>query len=46
MLPDGSLVPFPNDDFSKTSLLQGVAQRGYILNYSERLTADEATRAG
>ena len=44
-LPDGSRVQFPIDEFSKTCLLQGVDQLGYILNYSERITAYEATLA-
>ena len=40
-LPDGSTVPFPIDPFSKTCLLKGVDQLGYILSFVNEITAYE-----
>jgi 3-isopropylmalate/(R)-2-methylmalate dehydratase small subunit len=41
-LPDGRGVPFPIDDFSKTCLLNGIDEIGYVLNLRERIEAFEA----
>jgi 3-isopropylmalate/(R)-2-methylmalate dehydratase small subunit len=41
-LPDGRGVPFPIDDFSKTCLLNGIDEIGYVLNMRERIEAFEA----
>ncbi len=43
-LPDGSAVSFPIDPFSKTCLLQGVDQLGYILRFEEEITQFESGR--
>jgi len=40
-LPDGRAVTFPIDGFSKTCLLQGVDQLGYLLGLDEKITAYE-----
>jgi 3-isopropylmalate/(R)-2-methylmalate dehydratase small subunit len=40
-LPDGEMARFPIDPFSKTCLLNGVDELGYILGFSERITAYE-----
>jgi 3-isopropylmalate/(R)-2-methylmalate dehydratase small subunit len=40
-LPDGRGVPFPIDDFSKTCLLNGIDEIGYVLNMRERIEAFE-----
>lgn len=45
-LPDGSSVAFPIDPFSKTCMLQGVDQLGYLLNHLEQIQAFEKARAG
>ncbi len=37
MLPDGSSVSFPIDPFSKTCLLNGVDQLGYIMSFGEEI---------
>jgi 3-isopropylmalate/(R)-2-methylmalate dehydratase small subunit len=42
ILPDGRAVGFPLDSFSKTCLLEGVDQLGYLLKQSERVAAFEA----
>jgi 3-isopropylmalate/(R)-2-methylmalate dehydratase small subunit len=43
-LPDGSSVAFPIDPFSKTCLLKGVDQLGYILAFENEITAYEQHR--
>jgi 3-isopropylmalate/(R)-2-methylmalate dehydratase small subunit len=44
-LPDGTAVKFPIDDFAKHCLLHGIDQLGYILSFSDRIQAYEASRA-
>ncbi|MFQ5420567.1 MAG: 3-isopropylmalate dehydratase small subunit [Anaerolineae bacterium] len=41
-LPDGRAVPFPIDAFSKTCLLEGVDQLGYLLKQADQAAAYEA----
>lgn len=41
-LPDGRAVTFPIDPFSKTCLLQGVDQLGYLLHLTEKIAAFES----
>ncbi len=42
-LPDGRAVPFPIDDFSKTCLLEGIDQLGYLLKQEDKvLTYEQA----
>ena len=41
MLPDGSAVSFPIDPFSKTCLIQGVDQLGYIQSFENEIAAFE-----
>lgn len=43
-LPDGSTVTFPIDPFSKTCLLEGVDQLGYLLKREEQIAAYEQAR--
>ena len=45
-LPDGSTCEFPIDAFSKTCLLEGVDELGYILGHEAEIAAYEAQRAG
>ncbi|MCA9934312.1 MAG: 3-isopropylmalate dehydratase small subunit [Ardenticatenaceae bacterium] len=40
-LPDGRAVSFPIDAFSKTCMLQGVDQLGYLLKQSDKVLAYE-----
>jgi len=40
-LPDGARVTFPVDAFSKTCLLEGVDELGYILRFSGRIAEHE-----
>jgi 3-isopropylmalate/(R)-2-methylmalate dehydratase small subunit len=40
-LPGGQAVPFPIDGFSKTCLLNGIDELGYILSFSDRIAAYE-----
>jgi 3-isopropylmalate/(R)-2-methylmalate dehydratase small subunit len=40
-LPDGRGVPFPIDDFSKTCLLNGIDEIGYVLAMREKIEAFE-----
>ncbi|MDX1412658.1 MAG: 3-isopropylmalate dehydratase small subunit [Candidatus Promineifilaceae bacterium] len=40
-LPDGRSVSFPIDNFSRTCLLEGVDQLGYLLKHSEATLAYE-----
>lgn len=42
MLPDGRAVPFPIDAFSKTCLLEGLDQLGYLLKQESRVAQYEA----
>lgn len=42
-LPDGREVHFPLDPFSKTCLLDGVDELGYLLRFEEQISAYEAT---
>jgi 3-isopropylmalate/(R)-2-methylmalate dehydratase small subunit len=41
VLPDGRFVPFPIDHFSKTCLLEGLDQLGYLLKQEERVRVYE-----
>ena len=40
-LPDGRSVSFPLDDFSKTCLLEGIDQLGYLLKQEDNIRAYE-----
>jgi len=40
-LPDGTAIQFPVDGFSKTCLLEGVDELGWILKRADRITAYE-----
>ena len=40
-LPDGSAVEFPIDPFSRTCLLEGVDELGYILRFEPRIAEHE-----
>ncbi len=42
--PGGTAFTFPIDPFSKTCLLKGVDQLGYILSFSDQITAYEKSR--
>ncbi len=42
-LPDGRAVTFPIDGFSKTCLLEGIDQLGYLLKQADAVEAYEAT---
>jgi 3-isopropylmalate/(R)-2-methylmalate dehydratase small subunit len=44
-LPDGRQVRFPVDTFSKTCMLDGVDELGYMLKQNAAIEAYEATRA-
>jgi 3-isopropylmalate/(R)-2-methylmalate dehydratase small subunit len=44
ILPDGSAVEFPIDEFSKHCLLEGVDELGYILQQEDAIAAYEARR--
>ncbi len=41
-LPDGRAAAFPIDNFSKTCLLQGIDQLGYLLQQADQIAAYEA----
>jgi 3-isopropylmalate/(R)-2-methylmalate dehydratase small subunit len=43
-LPDGSSVTFPIDPFSRTCLLHGVDELGYLLEKEKEIAAFEAAR--
>ena len=43
-LPDGQKVEFPVDSFSKTCLLEGIDELGWILKQEPSIAAYEATR--
>jgi 3-isopropylmalate/(R)-2-methylmalate dehydratase small subunit len=45
-LPDGERVGFPVDPFSKTCLLEGIDELGWILKQENAIGAFEAGRAG
>jgi len=45
-LPDGTKVEFPVDPFSKTCLLEGVDELGWILKQEPAISAYEKARAG
>jgi 3-isopropylmalate/(R)-2-methylmalate dehydratase small subunit len=45
-LPGGAAVKFPIDAFSRTCLLEGVDELGYILKHGDRIAAHESARAG
>lgn len=40
-MPDGSQTAFPIDSFSKTCLLEGLDQLGYLLQHQEQITSYE-----
>ncbi len=42
LLPDGRSVEFPIDHFSKTCILEGLDQLGYLLKQEEHIAAYEA----
>jgi 3-isopropylmalate/(R)-2-methylmalate dehydratase small subunit len=44
ILPDGSSVQFPIDQFAKECMLQGVDELGYILAQADAIVAFEAQR--
>ncbi len=44
-LPTGQSVPFPIDGFSKTCLLQGTDELGYLLGFHEQIDAFERAAA-
>ncbi|MBL8055576.1 MAG: 3-isopropylmalate dehydratase small subunit [Anaerolineales bacterium] len=44
-LPGGRLVSFPIDGFSKTCLLKGTDELGYLLSFAPQIAAFEAARA-
>ena len=43
MLPDGRAVSYPIDSFSKTCLLEGLDQLGYLLKQKDKVLAYEQT---
>jgi 3-isopropylmalate/(R)-2-methylmalate dehydratase small subunit len=45
-LPDGERVEFPVDPFSKTCLLEGIDELGWILKQQSAIAAFEAGRVG
>jgi 3-isopropylmalate/(R)-2-methylmalate dehydratase small subunit len=46
ILPSGATVTFPIDNFSKTCLLNGVDELGYLLGFEERIAAYEGGQRG
>ena len=42
-LPTGQIVPFPIDGFSKTCLLKGTDELGYLLGFAKQIAKYEAT---
>jgi 3-isopropylmalate/(R)-2-methylmalate dehydratase small subunit len=44
-LPNGEILPFAVDAFSKTCLLQGLDELGYLLSYSDKISAYEASHS-
>ncbi len=45
-LPDGERVEFPVDPFSKTCLLEGIDELGWILKQQNAIAAFEANQFG
>jgi 3-isopropylmalate/(R)-2-methylmalate dehydratase small subunit len=45
-IPDGTKVEFPVDPFSKTCLLEGIDELGWILKQDAAIAAFEASRLG
>jgi 3-isopropylmalate/(R)-2-methylmalate dehydratase small subunit len=45
MLPDGRAVPFPIDGFSKSCMLEGVDQLGYLLKQEDKVLTYEQTHS-
>ncbi len=45
LLPDGQTVHFPLDAFSKTCLLKGMDELGYLLSFSDKIAAFESRRS-
>ena len=43
-LPNGHAVSFPIDSFSKTCLLKGIDELGYLLSFEKQIAAYEAAR--
>jgi 3-isopropylmalate/(R)-2-methylmalate dehydratase small subunit len=43
-LPNGQAVSFPIDSFSKTCLLKGIDELGYLLSFEKQIAAYEAAR--
>jgi 3-isopropylmalate/(R)-2-methylmalate dehydratase small subunit len=43
-LPNGHAVSFPIDSFSKTCLLRGMDELGYLLSFEKQIAAYEAAR--
>lgn len=43
-LPNGHAVSFPIDSFSKTCLLKGIDELGYLLSFGKQIAAYEAAR--
>jgi len=43
-LPNGHVVSFPIDGFSKTCLLKGIDELGYLLSFGTQIAAYEAAR--
>ena len=46
VLPDGRQVGFPIDPFSKTCLVEGIDQLGYLLKHESRIAAFEGRGEG
>jgi 3-isopropylmalate/(R)-2-methylmalate dehydratase small subunit len=42
LLPDGQTVHFPIEGFSKTCLLKGMDELGYLLSFSDKIAAFES----
>jgi 3-isopropylmalate/(R)-2-methylmalate dehydratase small subunit len=45
LMPDGQTAHFPLDAFSKTCLLNGMDELGYLLSFSDKIAAFESRRA-
>jgi 3-isopropylmalate/(R)-2-methylmalate dehydratase small subunit len=45
LLPDGEVVHFPIDSFSKKCLLEGLDDMGYLLKYSDAIAAYEGSHS-
>jgi len=43
-LPNGHAVSFPIDSFSKTCLLKGIDELGYLLSFEKQIAAYEEAR--